>query len=92
MPDGWYECIDFQYPLRACGLSNDSDLAAFNLRPAFQYPLRAYGLSNSYQPFGNASNSLLSVPSTGLWAEQHVTGDGPRPASAAFSTLYGPMG
>ena len=36
----------------------------------FQYPLRAYGLSNVFWPIRRSNHMNLSVPSTGLWAEQ----------------------
>ena len=61
----------FQYPLRAYGLSNPTR-AMYNVSEMyFQYPLRAYGLSNlsTFTPVRNQPVSL-SVPSTGLWAEQ----------------------
>ena len=83
----------FQYPLRAYGLSNAVTLNMLvEADSAFQYPLRAYGLSNRRTRDRLRPPVCLSVPSTGLWADQHVRREGRVVPIWPFSTLYGPMG
>ena len=84
--------VDFQYPLRAYGLSNRYRGRSARTSKPLSVPSTGLWAEQRGAPSRWYHVTVLSVPSTGLWAEQLAPQTPPRPTLGTFSTLYGPMG